>query len=103
MMYLGKTILNKEGTAYPMVDFLNIETSMEKAKLSLGYRSLLIQGNTIKGHEFHYSTCIEKSKMTSIGEIFNAKGVSVNTSIYQQKNVNCVVHSFLLGRTFCYS
>jgi cobyrinic acid a,c-diamide synthase len=87
MMYLGKTILNKEGVGYPMVDFLNIETSMEQAKLSLGYRNVLIDRNTIKGHEFHYSTCIEKSKMTSIGEVFNAKGSKVNTQIYQQKNV----------------
>jgi cobyrinic acid a,c-diamide synthase len=87
MMYLGKAILNKEGISYPMVGFMNIETSMQQAKLCLGYRSVLMNGNTLKGHEFHYSTCIEKSKMNSVGEVFNAKELKVNTLIYRQKNV----------------
>lgn len=97
MMYLGKAILNKEGIAYPMVDFLNIETSMEQVKLSLGYRNVLMDGNSLKGHEFHYSTCIEKSKMTSIGDVSNAKGVKVNTSIYQKKNVIASYIHFYFG------
>ena len=86
MMYLGKEIINKEGNSYPMVGFLDIQTSMQQAKLSLGYRSVLINNKILKGHEFHYSTCVEKSKLVSLGEAYNAKGLKVNTPIYQQKN-----------------
>lgn len=87
MMYLGKEIINKEGNNYPMAGFLDIETSMQQAKLSLGYRKVFIGNKTLKGHEFHYSSCIEKSKMNSSAEVFNAQGLRVNTPIYHQKNV----------------
>ncbi|AND64972.1 cobyrinic acid a,c-diamide synthase [Flavobacterium covae] len=87
MMYLGNQIINSEGIAYPMVGFLPIETSMEKAKLSLGYREIKLDNQIIKGHEFHYSKIIEKEKIPTIGQIFNAKGIEIATPIYRLKNV----------------
>lgn len=87
MMYLGKEISDDKGTSFPMVDFLNMETTLKEGKLSLGYRSVQIDETTLHGHEFHYSTCMEKSDIDSIGEVVNAKGVKVNTPIYRQKNV----------------
>jgi len=87
MMYLGKAIVDKDGTAHPMANFLDIETSMLAAKLSLGYRTIRIGGDTLKGHEFHYSTSVETSAMASIAGVSNAKGLNINTPVYRKKNV----------------
>ena len=87
MMYLGKAIHNKEGKTFTMVDFLNVETSMQKSKLSLGYRSVLLDGKNIPGHEFHYSSLVEDSENKSIAEVVNAKGVKVDTALFRKKNV----------------
>jgi cobyrinic acid a,c-diamide synthase len=87
MMYLGKELVDAEGKNYSMVNFLDIETSMQHAKLSLGYRNIVINNRSLNGHEFHYSTCAERSAIASTGKVFNAKGIKVNSPIYRQKNV----------------
>ena len=87
MMYLGNQIIDAEGREFKMACFLPIETSMEKAKLSLGYREVRLNGKIIKGHEFHYSTATEKEHLLTVGEVFNAKGIKVTTPIYKLKNV----------------
>lgn len=97
MMYLGKSITNKEGQTYPMAGFLDLTTSMEQAKLTLGYRTITINNKILKGHEFHYSTHKEESKITTTGEVQNAKGINVNTPIYQQKNVTASYIHFYWG------
>jgi cobyrinic acid a,c-diamide synthase len=94
MMYLGKEIIDKEGNSFQMINFLDITTSMEEAKLTLGYR---IVNQQLKGHEFHYSTCKEHSPISHIGEVQNAKGIKVNTPIYQQKNVTASYIHFYWG------
>jgi cobyrinic acid a,c-diamide synthase len=86
-MYLGKALIDKEGRSFPMVNFLDMDTSMEKARLSLGYRTISIDNTVLAGHEFHYSTCIERSAITSIGDVFNSKGIRVSTPVYLKKNV----------------
>ncbi len=55
MMYLGKYIVDQQGKSYPMVDILDLATSMEEKKLHLGYRTVLLGKYKLKGHEFHYS------------------------------------------------
>ncbi|MFK7049740.1 cobyrinate a,c-diamide synthase [Flavobacterium davisii] len=87
MMYLGDQIIDSKGVGYSMVGFLPIQTSMEKAQLSLGYREVQLNNQTIKGHEFHYSKVIQKGNIATIGNVFNAKGIAVPTPIYMLKNV----------------
>lgn len=87
MMYLGRTITDQTGTAYEMVGFLDLGTSMEQAKLSLGYRTIELGDGSFKGHEFHYSTYKAFSDIPQIGKVTNAKGVEVNTPVYRQQNV----------------
>ena len=82
-----------------MTGFLPIETSMEKAKLSLGYREVLLDDNIIKGHEFHYSRSIEKEALQTVGKVFNAKGVEVATPIYKIKNVMASYIHFYWGES----
>ena len=84
MMYLGKTIIDKEGKRFEMVDFLPLATSMEKPKLHLGYRSIFINDFSIKGHEFHYSDSIELAETNKLNcSIFNAKGIKLPNNMYQ--------------------
>ena len=85
MMYLGEYIIDKQGNQFEMAGFLPIATSMEKPALHLGYRSLFIKDLNIKGHEFHYSTCIELNDTEKLNcSIFNAKGIALTSNIYQK-------------------
>jgi cobyrinic acid a,c-diamide synthase len=51
----------------------------------LGYRSVFIDELNVKGHEFHYSTCIELGDADKLNcRIFNAKGIALSPNIYQK-------------------
>jgi cobyrinic acid a,c-diamide synthase len=87
MMYLGEYIINKQGNQFEMAGFLPLATSMENPALHLGYRSVFINDLNIKGHEFHYSTCIELYGAEKLDcSIFNAKGVALTPNIYHENN-----------------
>lgn len=88
MMYLGKSILTKEGgTAYPMAGVLPIECTMVGAKLHLGYRRVLYNGMELFGHEFHYSSISNKYNQPSVAKIFSTKGTETDTQLFRYKNV----------------
>ncbi|WP_440134470.1 cobyrinate a,c-diamide synthase [Chitinophaga sancti] len=87
MMYLGKGITDQEGKRYEMCGVLDLETSMENSRLSLGYRKIQIGNTVLKGHEFHYSQASESTQIPTIGEVTNARGKTVVTPIYKQQNV----------------
>lgn len=64
LMYLTEAITDLEGHVYPMVGLLPGRSVMSRRRLTLGYRLaqavsdswLLPAGETVRGHEFHYST-----------------------------------------------
>jgi cobyrinic acid a,c-diamide synthase len=85
MMYLGKSITDKHGKVFNMAGFLPVSTSMENPKLHLGYRSVIMDEVTIKGHEFHYSTCNELEDVCiEAWSVKNAKGLEVDSKIYRK-------------------
>jgi len=87
MMYLGKYIIDKQGNQFEMAGFFPLATSMENPALHLGYRSLFINDLNIKGHEFHYSACIELSDIEKLDcSVFNAKGIALIPNIYHKNN-----------------
>lgn len=87
MMYLGEYIIDKEGRQFEMAGFFPLTTSMESPKLNLGYRSVFINDLNIKGHEFHYSTCVELKDIKKFNcSVFNAKGIALESNIYQENN-----------------
>lgn len=86
MMYLGEAINDAEGNAFPMIGSLAITTSMEKAKMTLGYRIIQWNGLEMRGHEFHYSQLVETTPLASIANITNARGIEVPTKLYRQYN-----------------
>jgi cobyrinic acid a,c-diamide synthase len=64
LMYLTEAVVDAEGQALPMVGALPGRSHMT-ARLTLGYRTVRAlhdswmwrAGETLRGHEFHYSTC----------------------------------------------
>lgn len=87
MMYLGKGITDQAGNRHEMCGFLDIETTMQNARLTLGYRQVELEDDILRGHEFHYSHATENSPVNTTAEVLNARGMKVNTPIYKQQNV----------------
>jgi cobyrinic acid a,c-diamide synthase len=63
LMFLGRELVDAQGKAHPLAGLLPLRTSMEGARLQLGYRRVraladgpvLAAGQEARGHEFHYS------------------------------------------------
>jgi len=55
MMVLGHSITDESGQSWPVAGLLDMATTIKEKKLTLGYRTLTLNNQTLKGHEFHYS------------------------------------------------
>lgn len=63
LMYLGKSLRDLEGRKYTMSEVIPLNSRIDTPRLSLGYRTvqalsdgpLLLKGETVRGHEFHWS------------------------------------------------
>ena len=86
MMYLGRT-LRYNDTTYEMSGVLPIDSTMEDARLTLGYRTMIYNGKEYRGHEFHYSHTVDASVLPSQTDIFNARGMKVKVPLYRVGNV----------------
>jgi cobyrinic acid a,c-diamide synthase len=87
MMYLGQYIADEKGRQYDMTGILGIATSMEQKKLQMGYRTVLLDGQTLKAHEFHYSQLvggsgIGRADAMTDSEVYNARGERVEAPVY---------------------
>lgn len=101
MMYLGKSIIDEKGSEFAMVNVFDFNTSMERKKLSLGYRRVVLNNQEIWGHEFHYSNILNDETTTNVASIFSARNKEVNTKIYQYKNVLAsYIHFYWGGNGF---
>ena len=88
MMYLCDAICDESGTSFPMTGILPQQATLQKMKLTLGYRQLLYKENMLKGHEFHYSHIVpQKDPVPSVAEAFTAKGLRTQTPLYAYKNI----------------
>lgn len=84
LMYLGESLLLKEKT-YPMVGALPLHCVMEEKPQGHGYTMLEVQGNnpyyplgeTLKGHEFHYSRPImgRAEEFKPVFKVLRGRGV----------------------------
>ena len=87
MIYLTKTISGVDGGPYEMCGVLPLETTMEGARLHLGYRTVqLTDGTEFRGHEFHYSKIVNPEVVASVAKQFDARGAEVATPLYRYKN-----------------
>ena len=81
MMYLGREIGDTSGKAWPMAGVLDIATSMQPQKLTLGYRTVRLNGATMKGHEFHYSQPLGNYSGVD-AEVLTVRGEPVQTPVF---------------------
>ena len=81
MMYLSQSIDN-----HAMTGLLPFRTTMEGARLHLGYRSMTVNGREYRGHEFHYSS-IQGTPPPSAVQLLDAKGQTVDTGLYHYNKV----------------
>ncbi|MEE8358136.1 MAG: cobyrinate a,c-diamide synthase [Candidatus Hydrothermarchaeales archaeon] len=83
LMYLGERATTMDGKSYEMVGFLPIETQMQKKFQALGYtRYDVIKDNPISkvgdslvGHEFHYSKIKLKDRVDLVYKAQRGRGV----------------------------
>jgi cobyrinic acid a,c-diamide synthase len=67
-MVLGRGLTDAAGTPHAMAGLLDVVTSFATRKMNLGYRTartladgpLGPAGTTLRGHEFHYATVVER-------------------------------------------
>ncbi|MBD5278264.1 MAG: cobyrinate a,c-diamide synthase [Bacteroides sp.] len=82
MIYLTEEIDGKR-----MCGVFPLKTTMEHARLTLGYRKVNFPELNIRGHEFHYSHTVPASEnIPSVAHQFNVKGVPVATPVYRYRN-----------------
>lgn len=84
MMYLTRAITDESGQRWPMVDLFEADCSMEKMKLSLGYRYFDYKNVRLCGHEFHYSQM--ETELESEVPQFGARNQPVPTKLMRYKN-----------------
>jgi cobyrinic acid a,c-diamide synthase len=88
MMYLGKTLTLKDGSLYPLCGALDLETTMQESRLTLGYRKVVLDGSAaeLRGHEFHYSRISHQGELQDIAIVKNARGEHVATPLFRKDN-----------------
>jgi cobyrinic acid a,c-diamide synthase len=86
LMYLGENLTDNQGEIYKMTGVLKCSTTMQNAKMILGYRIAKWDDLEFRGHEFHYSNFIENRLNAMQMEITNAKRIETGTAFYQYKN-----------------
>ena len=93
-MALGTGLIDKDGTRHRMAGLLGLVTSYENRKFHLGYRKAVLQvpapgfdvGDTLRGHEFHYSTIVEQPD-APLADVFDAEGAPVTETGSVRGNV----------------
>jgi cobyrinic acid a,c-diamide synthase len=84
MMYLTQAIRDFAGRSHEMVGLFPAEAVMRKPDLTLGYRTVELSqgcilgasGTTARGHEFHYSTLVQKGRLDYACALRDARGES---------------------------
>jgi cobyrinic acid a,c-diamide synthase len=87
-MVLGISLEDADGVTHPMTGLLGHATSYAKRKMNLGYRqATLLQdcvlgraGETVRGHEFHYSRTIDPGTDLALAELFDGQGRALGPS-----------------------
>lgn len=105
MIYLSQAVINDGNYDDPGDDYNSekmvgafpfyISNEKECRKLTLGYRQFDYNGQHLRGHEFHYTTFSQWHTYDendfhlppSVAQVYNAKGLPVDTPVFRYKNV----------------
>lgn len=82
-MVLGETLEDADGRSHEMTGLLGLRTSFAKRRMNLGYRSVVAltenllgpAGTRYRGHEFHYSTVLDRGADEPLFTVTDANGV----------------------------
>jgi len=99
MMVLGHSITDESGQSWPTAGLLDIATTIKEKKLTLGYRTLTLNNQTLKGHEFHYSQFTNNPTGTKTITIHNARGQEIPAPVFYQHNVFASYMHFYWGES----
>lgn len=95
LLYLGKTLTTGDGTTHPMCGVFDLDTTMQGARLTLGYRKIDLNGQELRGHEFHYSKICRENEEESIAKVRNARDEAVDTKVYRKGNtIASYIHQY---------
>ncbi|WP_291855964.1 cobyrinate a,c-diamide synthase [Marinilabilia sp.] len=86
MMYLGKEIILKDGSLFPMAGVFRFSTSFKDMKLHLGYREVSGEPFSLRGHEFHYSELLNACT-TPEYVMKSARGKQIEMPVFRHKGV----------------
>ena len=91
MIYLTEGIRRTDAPTFvPLTGVIPCAITAEEShkKLSLGYRQFTYNGQTLRGHEFHYTQFAEGGTLpASIAEVRNAKGQPSGTPVFRLRNL----------------
>jgi len=95
-MVLGDTLEDAEGVTHPMMGMLSHQTSFAKRKMNLGYRQATLlhncllgaQGQTVRGHEFHYARVVDPGSDEPLATIADGLGNPIGLSGGRRGNVS---------------
>ena len=87
MMYLCRNIVADDGD-YPMCGVLPYTITARRAdrRLTLGYRTFMLDGREYRGHEFHYTQFLGDVPPSAC-QVSNARGEAVSTPVFRHHNV----------------
>jgi cobyrinic acid a,c-diamide synthase len=89
MIYLGNSVTLNDGSRYPMCGVLDLDTTMQNVKMTLGYRKVSLKGGyagELRGHEFHYSQIKRRGELQNIASITNSRNEETGSALYRQNN-----------------
>lgn len=89
MMYLGAAMTLGDGSRHPMCGVLDLDTTMQESRLTLGYRKVRLNSGyagELRGHEFHYSRIGRAGELPNIASITNALNEETGTALFRQYN-----------------
>lgn len=95
-MVLGAGLVDADGSRHAMTGLLGHATSFAQRKLHLGYRAARLlaacpigaAGATVRGHEFHHASVIERGSDAPLVDLRDAQGQAVAESGGRRGNVS---------------
>lgn len=93
-MYLCREIVDQQGRTYPMCGCFSAAVRMLGRLKALGYREVHLRedtcigksGDTIRGHEFHYSELVEEPDAMRVYRIADRSGAAQRMEGYRIRN-----------------
>ena len=95
-MVLGVGLEDANGARHAMVGLLGHSTSFARRQLTLGYRvghlratsAIGVAGETVRGHEFHYSVMLDAGSDEPLVDLFDAQNRALGPAGGRRGNVS---------------